>query len=266
MTDSQEDRAQGRSERLAYITGSVNERGFVSVNELAEYLDVSRMTVHRDLETLERNRVLRKVRGGASVRRSTQFESNVQFRAQTGVAVKQQIAKAASVLFSEGDVVILDDSSTVMEMIPYIVQKSPITIITNFLQILQRFSAEPEIKVIAVGGEYSAEFQTYLGVLCETSFSELYADVVFTSSSAMKGIELYHQDQRVVSAKRAMLRSAERRVLLLDHSKIGQGALHHLCSVTDFTHMVVDHEFDDGLRERIESTGVEVIVAPSTKN
>lgn len=93
--------------------------------------------------------------------------------------------------------------------------------------------------------------------------SELYADVLFASTSALRGLNVYHQDQRVVVVKRAMMAAAQRRVLLMDNTKIGQGALHRLGSVTDFTHVVVDENADPALVATISEAGVEVIVASS---
>jgi len=61
-----------------------------------------------------------------------------------------------------------------------------------------------------------------------------------------------------------MMAAAQRRVLLMDHTKLGQGALHRLGSVTDFTHVVVDQKADLSLMSTIAEAGVEVIVAPSS--
>lgn len=231
------------------------------MDTLAEELKVSRMTVHRDLDELQQRGVLRKVRGGASAHRSAQFESDLPFRARTAVPEKRAIARRAALFASEGDVVIVDDSTTALEVVPHLVRRPPLTIITNFLPTIEIVEAHPEISLIALGGEYVARYRAFLGVLCEQALGELYADVLFVSSSALHGNDVFHQDQRVIGAKRAMLRAAKRRVLMMDHTKVGQGALHRLASVAEFTHVVVDEQVVAADVRALADAGVEVVVA-----
>lgn len=252
-----------KSTRLSFITEVVNRDGFVTVDALAAELDVSRMTVHRDLDELQQSGVLRKVRGGASAQRSATFESDLPYRMRTALAEKRAIARAAAELASEGDVVIIDDSTSALEILPYIVGTPPMTIITNFMPAMEALAGKPDTTLIGLGGEYVPRYRAFLGVGCEKSLSELYADVLFASTSALRGLNVYHQDQRVVVIKRAMMAAAQRRVLLMDNTKIGQGALHRLGSVTDFTHVVVDEKADPALVATISEAGVEVIMASS---
>lgn len=254
-------RPRTKAARLTFIGEAVNKHGFVTVDDLAEQLGVSRMTVHRDLDELQGRGSLRKVRGGASAHRSTQYESDLQFRSTSAVAEKKLIARAAAELTNEGDVVLIDDSTSALEMLPHLISKAPLTIITNFLVAMERLAGHPEVNVIGLGGEYVPRYQAYLGMICEGNLANLYTDVLFASTSSMRGLDLYHQDQRVVMAKRAMLATAERRVLLLDHTKVGHGALHRLCGVNEFTHVVVDDQVERSVIKSIEEADVEVIVA-----
>jgi len=256
--------SRSKSARLAFMADTVNRDGAVTVEVLANQLEVSRMTVHRDLDELQRRGVLRKVRGGASAHRSAQFESDLPFRSMSAVREKQAMARTAAVLASEGDVVIVDDSTTALEVVPHLVRRAPITVITNFLLVIQAVEGRPDTSLIALGGEYIPRYRAFLGRVCELALYELYADVLFASSSALQGLDVYHQDQRVVAVKRAMMRASRRRVLMMDHTKIGHGALHRLGSVAEFTHVVVDAEVDDATVKGLSDAGVEVLVAPSS--
>lgn len=250
-----------KAARLEYVTNLVNQEGFVSVDALSDELGVSRMTVHRDLDELQRLRVLRKVRGGASAHRSTQFESDFLFRARSAVPEKRRIAAAAAELISEGDVVLLDDSTTTLEIVPFLEKYTPLTVITNFMKAMQQLAGAPQIDLISLGGEYESRYQAFLGMICERTLADLHADILFASSSALRGTDVFHQEQSVVTAKHAMIRAAEKRVLLIDSSKIGQSALHRVGSVTDFTHVVLDDQSDAATRQLIADSGVELIIA-----
>lgn len=250
-----------KEQRLAFITELINREGYVTVDALAETLSLSRMTVHRDLDELQSASVLRKVRGGASAFRSAQFESGHAFRARLALDEKRQIAKAAAALASPGDVIIVDASTSAMAVVPHLMEILPLTIITNYWTLLEELRGKPDINLIGLGGNYVHQYNAFLGVVCEQALSELYADVLFASVSALTDLTLYHQDQRIVSVKRAMMQASKRRVLLLDNSKIGHGSLHRLGSVTEFTHVVVDHDVQDAVIEKIRDAGVDVIVA-----
>jgi DeoR/GlpR family transcriptional regulator of sugar metabolism len=251
-----------RTGRLAFIGELVNREGSVTVDALAVELGVSRMTIHRDLDELQESGVLRKVRGGATAHRSTQFESGLQFRGLQAAAEKKRIAKTAAVLASQGDVVIIDASTTALEVVPHLMDRLPITVITNFWTLLRQLDSTPHVNLVGLGGEYVKQYDAFMGVLCEKNLDDLYADVLFASVSAMRNLTVYHQDQRIVTAKRAMMRAAKKRVLLLDHTKVGHGSLHRLGSVTEFTHVVVDDRVEAAVVDEIRDAGVEVMVAP----
>ena len=249
-----------KAARLAHNAAAVAKNGFASVEDLADTLQVSRMTVHRDLDDLQRMGVLCKVRGGASVFRSTQFESDLHYRATSAVEEKKRIAAAAIELFSDGEVVVLDDSTTALGIVPLLANRPPMTVITNFMPAMTQLASYPNVNLIGLGGQFEPRYSAYLGKLCEEGLAGLYADVLFASTSSILGTTLYHQDQRVVATKQAMMRAAHSRVLMLDHTKVGQGALYRLGDVDELTHVVVDAAVGPDQVGRMEERGVEVIV------
>lgn len=250
-----------KAERLEFIAQSIQEEGFLSVDSLVENLNVSRMTVHRDLDELQSQGTLRKVRGGATVHRSTQFESSLEYRKRAAIAEKRQIAKAAAKLINSGDVLMIDDSTTSLALLPHLKDFDGLTVITNFTPVLAELEGDNSINLISVGGQYDHRHAAYFGLLSEMVLGQLYADILFASLSSMKDMELYHQDQRIVGVKRAMLESAERRVLLLDSSKIDQGALYRVCAVEEFTDVIFDSNADEAVISQIRERNINTIVA-----
>lgn len=254
-----------KASRLHLIAESVRSKGFVSVDTLSEDLGVSRMTVHRDLDELQSQQILRKVRGGASAERMSTFESDFEFRANAMNDEKRAIARTATELVNDGDVVVVGDSSTTAHVVPYLTELENITVITNFLPVIESVAAVPKISLITLGGQFSPQYRSFLGLLCERSLEHLYADVLFASASALLGTEVFHPDEPVVKVKQAMMRTARLRILMMDHTKFGHGALHRVGPVTDFTHVVVDDRADQKFVDQIRETGVEVLVASTGK-
>ena len=236
-----EDRGPSLPEaRRQRLTDVVLSRGSASAQELAAEFAVSVMTMHRDLDELERRGVVRKFRGGVSAQPSSVFESNVGYRMKNMVAEKRAMARHAARYLEPGMSVILDDSTTALQMVPYVSQAAPIHVATNFHPALTQLRDAPGVRLINLGGDYDPHHDSYLGVICLQSIESIRADVLFMSTSASAGAFAYHQEERVVAFKRAMVSAATRRILLLDHSKLGKLALHRLLPLSTFDLVVVD--------------------------
>ncbi len=249
-------------DRQSLISDRVHSEGSVTVDQLVSLLGVSRMTVHRDLDALEADAVLRKVRGGATALRSSLFESDFPFRLTSSVAAKDAIGRAAAKFVEGGQAVMCDESTTTMAALRAIEAGESITVITNCFPMMQYVNESTKHQLIGLGGDYVTRYQAFLGIVCEQAITNVYADVLLASCSAVRGGSTYHQDQQIVAVKRAMIRSAPARLLLLDSSKVGVGALYHLGEIRDFTHLITDDGTPEALLDQAREDGLEVVVAP----
>ncbi|MBT2505243.1 MULTISPECIES: DeoR/GlpR family DNA-binding transcription regulator [Streptomyces] len=234
------DQQRGPAPRQAAIAEQVLAAGSATAAELAERFDVSLMTIHRDLDELERQGLVRKFRGGVTAQPSGVFESNVAYRLKTMRAEKAAVAEHALKLIEPGMAVMLDDSTSTLEIARRLGPITPLTVVTNFLEALTLLSSERGIHLMALGGDYDPLHSSFLGVSCMEAVQLLQVDICFTSTSAVSGGFAYHQEQHIVSVKRAMLDSAAKNVLLLDHSKLGRVALHRLAPLSRFDLVLVD--------------------------
>jgi len=247
--------------RHQLITDRVRMDGSVTVDELVRATGVSRMTVHRDLDALETEGVLRKVRGGATATRSSIFESDLQYRLTTAVEAKAAIGRAAARFIDVGQAVIFDESTTALAALRAVDPTEPITVITNCVPTMAYVTSRTKHRLIGLGGDYVARYQAFLGILCQQMISNVYADVLIASCSAVLGNATLHQDSQIVEVKQTMIAAAPVRLLLVDSSKIDMGAIYRLGEIRDFTHLITDADapasFIDGVREQ----GVDVVVA-----
>lgn len=265
MSKRRESKARGggsSSARQRQIADHVLSSGSVSASQLAEIFGVSLMTVHRDLDELERQGVVRKFRGGVSAQPSSVFESNIEFRLRSAQAEKAAIARYARTMIEPGLAVILDDSTTALEVAYLLPDMAPLTVITNFLEVIKTVTGVPGIRLISLGGEYYPTHDSFLGVPCIEAIASLRADVLFTSTSAASNGHAFHQEQQIVLVKRAMMRAATRKVLLLDHTKLGRSALHELAPLADFDDVIVDSGAPEATIRALRDHHVKVHVAP----
>ncbi|MFE9337880.1 DeoR/GlpR family DNA-binding transcription regulator [Streptomyces sp. NPDC007063] len=251
--------ARSRHRRRQRIAEHVVRRGTVPVGELAQAMGVSVMTVHRDLEALAARGVLRRFRGGVSALPTSVFESNLDYRLGVHVAEKEAVARAAAELVEPGMSVMLDDSTSVLALAALLRERTPLTVLTNARRVLEVFAGCEEVRLVALGGEYSRTHDAFLGVPCVEAIEAMSVDLALVSTSAMNAHMTFHQEQDVVLVKRAMLASGTRTALLMDRSKAARTALHRLCLVADFDHVVVDDGVAGGLLAELrEHTEVRV--------
>lgn len=255
--------ARTPQERQRIISAMVLERESISAQSLASTFGVSVMTVHRDLDELEKQGILRKFRGGVTARASGIFESNVAFRRNTLRAEKQAIAKHAAQYVESGTSILMDDSTTTAAMIPHLQEAAPLRVATYYLDAIRQLGQLDGISVIALGGDYVRAFDSFLGSLCEACIESLRVDALFVSTSAVSGGRAYHQEDRSMTAKRKAMEIAKRRYLLLDHTKIGKTGLRLLAPLSDFDLVIVDSGLSDAARADLDAHDVRYEIAPA---
>lgn len=251
----------GSRARRDQIRQRVVDDGFVRIKELAEAYDVSVMTIHRDLDALQSKGWLRKVRGGATAQPSEMYHGDVRHRLQAMADAKRHLADAAIDLVGEGQSIMIDDSTTGLAVAEQLPARGPLTLITNFLALIKRVAAEPGIDLIALGGAYYPAYDAFLGLRTCEAVRSLRADILFMSTTAITNGYCYHQSQETVAVKRALMDAADRRVLLVDHSKFTKNGLHQLAPLTDFDLVIVDPQVPADEIATQRAAGVPLYVA-----
>lgn len=236
--------------------------GEASIPDLAQRYGVSPMTIYRDLAELERQGVVRRSHGGVTVQPSAVFESNVAFRIKAMQHEKDAIALEARRLIEPGMSIILDDSTTSVAMAQQLGGIEPLTVLTNHLLILRILSEFEGIRVIGLGGDYDSKYDSFVGLSCIAALQDSRVDMAFMSAYGISQGQVFHQDQHIVSIKRAMVASAQQKILLADHTKIQRVALHRVCALTSFDLVIVDEALDTGLRHELEDYKVPYRLAP----
>lgn len=250
-----------REDRRQAIMDLLVEQRAVDLDALAERFVVSRMTIHRDLDTLEQAGVLRKMRGGATIEAGTRFESDFRFRERQDGAAKARMARASLALVEPGMTLMINDGSMAAVLGAMLPEKRPLTVITNNAAIIESLRTEAGITLISLGGVYSAKFNAYFGVITDESLARLRADVAFVSAPAVSGGQAFHMDEAVVRTKRAMMAAATRTCLLINHERFGRTALHVLANLADFDTIITDANPAPEARAPLDRAGIAPTIA-----
>jgi DeoR/GlpR family transcriptional regulator of sugar metabolism len=258
-SDSRQSRQLARQRAIADV---VIAEGTVRIEQLVERFGTSLMTVHRDLDELENRGILRKGRGVATATSTSLIESSDVYRSSRQLAEKDAVALAAMDFVEPNQAIFLDDSTTVLHMAKFLPAKTPLTVITNVLTLINELANVRGITLLALGGEYYNWCSAFMGRMTTEAIANLRADTAIMSTSAITDDVAFHQTVATVDTKRAMFDSARTRILLADHTKFERRALHAIMPLSEFDTVIVDAGTRAEHVRRLRSQGINVVVAP----
>lgn len=257
-------RTSNHSHRRSEIVEFVRARGWARIDELADQFSVSTMTIHRDLDHLHAQGMLRKVRSGAEAPPSEAVERNIDLRKALNLAEKEAVAQAGfdwAAKQIEMQAVAMDDSTTCLQVLPLLAERLPLTVVTNFLPAINELSADPRVRLNAIGGDYVPEFSSFVGSQAVRALRDMHYDVLFMSVPAVSRGMCFHPSSTAADLKRAFMESAELRVLLIDHTKLARRAIHRICALEEFDAVVIDEGVDAADLEQLAAGGANIVVA-----
>ncbi|WP_216821395.1 DeoR/GlpR family DNA-binding transcription regulator [Tabrizicola sp. TH137] len=249
--------------RRQMIAEAVMAEGSLRIEDLTERFGISLMTAHRDLDELASRGLLRKTRGIVSAAPTRLVEASDVYRSSRQSAEKRAIAAAAAAHVESGQAIFLDCSTTVLQMVPHLSMRVPLTAITYSLSMMNALREMRDISLLGLGGQYYNWCNAFLGHITIAEIRRLRADVAFLSLSAITDGMAFHQSPEMVETKRAMFDCAHKRVLLADHSKFERRALHAMCALQDFDVVIVDAATPSATVSAMRARGVTVEIAPA---
>lgn len=241
------------NEREEKILNILYERNKIRNNELAKLLYVSISTLRRDLEKLEEKGLIVKNHGICSLSEKLRDErSQFNLREQEHSVAKIKIAKEAIKLIRDGEVIMIDASSTVYNMIHFLDKFKNLLVITNSAKASIELAAM-SIKNICVGGCMVNKSLSYVGQQAIENIRQYNADMVFFSC---KGItpDGYLTDTFLEEndIRKEMIRQAKRKVVLCDSSKIGKRYVYNLCHVSEVDDIICEDALPDYISKYLE--------------
>lgn len=251
-------------ERQQAIADLVARRGSLSVNALAVEYAVTTETVRRDLSVLERAGILRRVHGGAVPAASlTSLEPKVGERDLAHADEKDRIARrAVDLLPGSGGSILLDAGTTTARLAMMLPRDLRLTVITNAVPIATRLAGSPSVALHLLPGQVRPTTHAAVGEDTVEALGRLRVDVAFLGTNGLSvGHGLTTPDYAEAAAKRAIVASAHRVVVLVDSSKIGREHTVRFAGIADIDVVVTDNGITARDRDELERLGVEVVVA-----
>lgn len=246
------------NQRCLTILELISREETLDVNQLAELLGVSQVTVRKDLDLLESRGLLRRQHGHA-VRVST---SDIRYRMAFDYEVKARIASRAARMVTSGETVMIESGSTCAMLAAELVKtKRDVTIITNSAFIADFVRLLPGARVVLLGGSYDPDAQVMSGPLVRKCAEEFFVDKFFIGTDGYDPAQGFSNvDLMRAEAVRAMALQAKKRVILTDSSKFNRRGVVLLMPIREVSAVVTD-QVPENCRASLEENGVEIILA-----
>jgi DeoR/GlpR family transcriptional regulator of sugar metabolism len=231
----------------------------VSVGDFAQKLDVSEVTIRKDLAQLEEMGCLIRTRGGAQIAEDTRILKTIEVRQQERIEVKRSIARKARELIREGETIYLDAGSTCLLLAKELLGTN-LRVVTNSIDVMALLGASPEISLISLGGSYRREAGSFVGPMAIEALKMLHIETCFlgTTGFSTRGV---FSSQNLIEAqlKQKVLEVSKRRVVLADSAKFGREAFSIFARTGDVDVLITDAEFAH--EKELKTFGLEVVTA-----
>ncbi len=250
------------AQRRQLILQTLLQDEAVQVAALAERFGVSEVTIRRDLAALDGQNGLRRIRGGALLTPPNLHEPSLKEREVVNREAKQRIGQAAAALVEDGDTIIIAGGTTTAELAKRLTRHSDLLVITPTINVAAILAGAIGVTVLITGGILVGPEQTLAGHISEQALQGLHAGKLFIGVNALDiehGLTSAHPSE--IGVDMAMLRAADQRIVLADHTKLGRAATCAFGAVTEIHTLITDAQAPSALLDELRELGIEVIVA-----
>jgi DeoR family transcriptional regulator of aga operon len=252
------------AQRRQRIVEFLRRHGAVTLAQLEQALDVSISTLRRDLDALADEGIVERTHGGALLRHQgySTFEPDTRAASELSPREKRAIGIAAAAALEPKQSVIFDSGSTVLEAARAAVQRGvALTAVTNDLAIAQLLGASPLVQVRVFGGVLRPGSATLTGEALIDAAQAIHADVLLCGAHAITDGLLSETSPEVAAVKRALLRAARSKRLLVDASKFRPRTFMQVAPVSDFDEVITDDGISADDAEKLRALGLKLTIA-----
>jgi len=252
--------------RTNYLLNRLSIDGFVNIKDLSKKLEVSEMTIRRDLGELSKKNMVTLIPGGAILKRNTTVEKDEEkYLIQTAESLmleeKIKISRKAASLVESNDVIIIDTGSTTENLPKFIPEKIPLTIICYALNILFNVYENNNWKLVFPGGYFHSNtlmFESPEGI---EIIRRIRANKAFISAAGVSeklGVTCATDYEK--ETKKAVIESSDTKILLVDSSKFGKVKISHFANLSDFDIIITDTGISKEFVDIIKNLGIELYI------
>ena len=234
-----------KEERQEKIMDMLHSSGHVTVCEIMDSLQVSDMTVRRDLSELSQKGLLIRTHGGCQriVPAEGGYERSHTEKKSLHEEEKKQIAEKAAALVKDGETIFLGPGTT-LEQIAYSLRSRSIRVVTNSLPVFEILNHSSSVDLLLTGGEYRGITGAFVGSIAVRTVECMRFSRAFISVNGISDNAVFTYSEAEGEIQKAALNSAAQKVLVADSSKFGAFDFYEFYQLSDFDCIITDSGID----------------------
>lgn len=249
------------AERHHYIIEKVNKEGNVKVLDLCHALNVSSVTIRKDLKLLEDKSLLYRTHGGATLSNPYTVDRPVNEKERIRSGEKLSIGEAAARLVEPNDCILIASGTTVLSFAKSIQPHGHLTVITAALYVAMALNQHPEIEVIQLGGLLRKSSSSVTGSYAEDILEDFSCSKLFIGVDGIDidfGLSTTNMLEAQLNKK--MIMASQKTVVLADSSKFGKRGFGKICSLDEIDHIITDSGISEHMVDMLRGMGIEVTI------
>ncbi len=250
------------TDRHQLILQKLQENGRVNIQELSDHMQVSEVTIRKDLKLLEDKNLLFRTKGGGSITNPYTVEKPIDEKEFINTEEKKKIAKAALSLIGANDSIIIGSGTTVFELARMLYPSKHLTVITPALKVALELCNRPNIDVLQLGGLIHPSSFSATGYFAELILENISSGMLFLGSDGIDpefGLSITNLAEASLLQK--MIELAQVVVIMADSTKFGRRGLGKICTLDSIQYIVTDNKVPANTVALLEERGIKVIVA-----
>ncbi len=249
------------AERHQYILARLQKEGKVNVLDLCNDLNVSSVTIRKDLKLLEDKNLLFRTHGGATLSNPYTADRPVNEKEKIRSDEKNEIGMAAAALVEPHDCIIIASGTTVLSLARSLKPQGSLTVITAALNVATTLNQNPEIEVLILGGVLRKSSSSATGIYAERVLEDFSCSKLFLGVDGID-LEFGLSTTNVMEAQlnRKMIAASQKTIVLADSSKFGKRGFGRICGLEDIDQVITDKCISDHMLETLRGMGIEVTI------
>lgn len=247
------------AERHQYILDKVKQKGSIKVLELCDELNVSSVTIRKDLKLLEDKDLLYRTHGGATLSNPYSADRPVNEKAKIKSTEKYDIGEAAAALVEPYDCILIASGTTVLSLAKHIQPRGGLTVITAALNVALELNHHYEVEVIQLGGILRKSSTSVTGAYAEKILEDFSCSKLFLG---VDGIDLEFglttSNMLEAQLNKKMIAASQKTIVLADSSKFGKRGFGKICDIDEIEHVITDKAISPHVVEALQGMGIEV--------
>lgn len=249
------------AERHQHILSRLKKEGKVSVIDLCRELDVSSVTIRKDLKLLEDKSLLFRTHGGGTSINPYTVDRPVNEKEKIHAEEKHRIGMAAAALIEPNDCVIIASGTSVLSLARCIKPEGTVTVITAALNVATELNVHPGIEVLLLGGILRKSSSSATGIYAEKVLDDFSCSKLFLGVDGID-MEFGLSTTNVMEAQlnRKMIAASQKTIVLADSSKFGKRGFGRICGLEDVEQVITDAGISEHTVEMLKGMGIEVTI------